>query len=446
MIDEAYARATGALVSRGRLGACFGLERVERALQRMGQPHRRFRSIHVAGTNGKGSTSAMIASCLRQAGVRTGLYTSPHLCRFTERIQVDGQEVSREEVVQLTHEVLALDPNLTFFEAVTVMGFVHLARQAVELAVVETGLGGRLDATNVVLPAVSVLTRIDLDHTDVLGHRLSEVAREKAGIIKPRTPVVCAAACSEVERVVEHQCRALAAPLFRMGRALRLWHDDDDWHYEGPLWSLRLPPLSLAGEHQLENAALCVAALEQLRLQGVAVDLEAVRRGLTHTRWPGRMEWVQSGHSRYLLDGAHNPNGARALARALPPASRFTLIFGLLDQKDPRELLAPLAPHVERLILTRPRNPRAMDPSDLQRRLGATIQQPIQCAPTLPRALELAAQAADPVLVTGSLYLVGQAHELLLQEPTDPVQTADPVSISHKTVVPRTRHGVDSGP
>jgi dihydrofolate synthase/folylpolyglutamate synthase len=421
--DEGYAAALGRLLRLGRFGVRMGLEPTRSVLARLGDPHRAFASVHLAGSNGKGSTAAMLAACLRAAGLRTGLYTSPHLCRFTERIEVDGGEIPRRRVAELVERVLALDPHLTFFETATAVALLHFAEAAVEVAVLETGLGGRLDATNVVTPRVSILTRIALDHTEILGTRLVEVAGEKAGIVKPGVPAVSAPPASgEVETLLRGRCAELGAPLRLMGRDFDADRGALGFGYRGPAWQLDRLSVALPGEHQLENAALCLAALEQLQAQGLPVTEAHARQGLSQVRWPGRMEWVGE---RFLLDGAHNPAGAAALAGALQGVARCCLVFGALGPRDVEGTIGPLLPRCGAVILTRPRGPRGIPPEELARRCG--LEGRARLAPDLPAALELAADVAGPVLITGSLYLVGEARQLLLGEPVDPVPTADPL-------------------
>lgn len=422
-MGDRYAETLQRLESLGRLGVRLGLDATLEVLARLSTPQRRFAAVHLAGTNGKGSTAAMLAACLQAAGIRTGLYTSPHLSRFTERIRVDGEEIGREQVADLADEVLGQGVPLSFFEAVTAMAFLCFARQGVELAVVETGLGGRLDATNVLTPLVCALTCIDLDHTDLLGSLPAQVAAEKAGIIKPGVPVASAAARPEVERVIAARAAELGAPLSWHERDFRLEQRGPELVYTGPEWQVEGLQPGLAGPFQRENAALCLAVLEHLRQRGFAVEPEAVRRGLAAVRWPGRMEWVGDD---LLLDGAHNPAGARALAAALPRDRQFTVVLGLIGAREASELVAPLLPHVGRLVLTRPQSPRALAPE----RLAASVEGlgcRAEVAPDLASALSLARGFEDPVLVTGSLYLVGEARQLLLGEPADPLRTADPL-------------------
>ncbi len=428
----AYAEALARLHALGRLGVDLGLERIARVLGGLGDPQRRYASIHLAGTNGKGSTAAMLAACLREAGLRTGLYTSPHLCRFSERIQVDGREIPPDRVATLLERVLALDPALTFFEAATAIGLLHLAEEGVEVAVVETGLGGRLDATNVVAPRVSVITRLGLDHQELLGPDLASIAREKAGIIKAGTPVVAAAAEPEAEAVLHARCAEVSAPLLLEGRDFEVTAAEDGASYRGQRGSLAGLALALRGEHQQGNAALCLAALEVLGERGPRIPEAAIRRGLAAVRWPGRLEWI----GEHLLDGAHNPAGARVLARYLEGQGRpLVVVAGILGPKDPAAVLAPILPHASALILTRPRSARALPPGELAaaaRGLGYPGR--ITEAPGLEAALA-GVKESGPVLITGSLYLVGEARALLLGEPVDPLPTADPIGATAQTLV-----------
>jgi dihydrofolate synthase / folylpolyglutamate synthase len=418
MDDPGYVATLERLRSLSRHGVHLGLERMERTLDRLGSPQRAFPSLHVAGTNGKGSTSAMLDACLRRAGLRTGLYTSPHLCRFTERIQVDGREIARGALSRYVDRALAVEPALTFFEAATVAAFCCFAEERVEIAVVETGLGGRLDATNVITPLVSVITRLGLDHTELLGLDLASVAREKAGILKPGVPALSAPAAPEAERVVSERASALGCRLRVAGRDFSLVEEEQRLVYRGAavLDGLRL---ALAGDHQRENAALCLAALEELRAQGRHIPDAALREGLAAVRWPGRLEQVDD---RHLLDGAHNPDGARALARALGERRDLCLVVGILGPKDPRPVLEPLLPHAGRVVFTRPRSERAIPPEEL-----APLVPGAATAVDLAAALDLLRDDGRPRLVTGSLYLVGEARSLLLGEPCDPLPTADPI-------------------
>ena len=331
----------------------FGLERMERGLAALGHPERAAPVLHVAGTNGKGSTCAMAAAALRAAGRRTGLYTSPHLTAFNERIQVDGLPVgdgplSRAvEAVRAAcpwHEAGAPEERLTYFEVATLAALHHFAEAAVEVAVVEVGLGGRLDATNAVWPAACAVARIGLDHGRLLGDTLEAVAWEKAGICKAGVPVVLHAV--QPPGVLE----ALAAEAARRGAP---------WQVAPSGWD---GPVGLAGPHQQGNAGLAAAALRALRRAGVAIEEAAIAEGIATARWPGRLESLDG----VLLDGAHNPDGAAALAAALAalhPGAPAELVFGVLEDKDHAGMLRALAPAVRRLHQVAPAAPRARAPS-----------------------------------------------------------------------------------
>ncbi len=383
----------------------FGLDRVERALDALGRPERAAPVLHVAGTNGKGSTCAMAAAALQAAGLRTGLYTSPHLTAFNERIQVDGAPIGDADLAAAVeavraacpwHEAGAPEDRLTYFEVATLAALVHLARARVDVAVVEVGLGGRLDATNAVRPAVTAVARIGLDHTQLLGDTVEAVAREKAGIFKPGVPAVIHAWQPPGVREV------LAAEAARAGAPLTV----------APAgWG---GPLALLGPHQQGNAGLASAALRALRAAGVPVGEEAIARGLATARWPGRLERV----GEVLLDGAHNPDGAAALAQALAalhPGRPAELVFGVLGDKDHRGMLEALRPVVRRLHLVAPHSPRARAPGEVAA-LAAALGLAADLHGGVGEAIACArAAAADgaPVVVAGSLYLVGEARGLL---------------------------------
>jgi len=384
----------------------FGLERVERALAALGRPDRDLPVLHVAGTNGKGSTCAMAAAALRVAGHRVGLYTSPHLVRFHERIQVDGQPISEEALAHCIEQVRRACPwhehgdpseRLTYFEFATLLGLAHFAKERVDVAVLEVGLGGRLDATNAVLPVVTAVSRIGLDHTQLLGNTLDAIAREKAGIFKRGVPAVVARAQDpEALRALREEAAAHLAP----------------FHVADGEWS---GPLALRGPHQRGNAALAAAALRLLDRAGVKVGEEQVAQGIAEARWPGRLEEVGG----VVLDGAHNPDGATALAAALPvlyPGRPIELVFGVLTDKDHAGMLRVLGPAVRRLHLLAPHSARARAPADyrgLARLHCEDVDVHDSCSAAL-RCAKAAARDGAIVCVAGSLYLVGEARALLV--------------------------------
>jgi dihydrofolate synthase/folylpolyglutamate synthase len=396
----------------------FGLEGIAALLSALGNPERSFRSIHVAGTNGKGSTCAMIESGLRAAGARTGLYTSPHLVEPTERIQVAGRSVSKDDFARafdVVHDAAeelvragTLEHHTTYFETVTAMAFVLFRDTQVEIAVLETGLGGRLDATNVVVPELSVITPIDFDHETFLGSSIEAIAGEKAGILKPGVPAVIAAQRDEAMRVLSRRARELRSPLVLV--------EDPESASIDPLGSdivineirVRCP---LAGAHQVWNAATAVTALLEL-----GVPEEQIQRGIEATSWPGRLEYV-SRSPDIVLDGAHNPAGARALAeyiRTFCDARPVWLVYGAMRDKSVQEIMEVLFPLAAKVILTAPSQPRALRPEALRESLDHPA---VEIACDVAAAVERAhsAPAETAVFITGSLYLVGEARPLLLK-------------------------------
>ncbi len=382
--------------------AKLGLERIRTVLAAMGDPQNSFRSVHVAGTNGKGSTCSMVEAALRASGVRTGLFTSPHLIEPVERIQIDGIPVTREqfnrafEAVHQTAERLDLDCHPTYFETVTAMAFWLFREMGVGTAVIETGLGGRLDATNVVQPAVTAITSIDFDHEAYLGHTIEAIAGEKAGILKPGVPAVFAKQRPDAAVVLEARARELGIPVQRAEdyeiRDLEI--DARGCSFNG----LRCP---LAGEHQLDNAVTAVLTLREL---GVPPE------GIADARWPGRLECVAP-NPDVILDGAHNPAGARALRRYLErfyAGRKLWMIYGAMRDKAIEEIAEILFPLAQELILTAPAAPRALRPEALRKLAGRG-----SAAPNFNAAMEIVnAQVAaeDVVVITGSLFLIGEAR------------------------------------
>jgi dihydrofolate synthase/folylpolyglutamate synthase len=396
--------------------AKLGLERIRALLKVLGNPQSAYRVVHVAGTNGKGSTCAMIEAGLRAAGLRTGLFTSPHLVEPTERIQIDGMPVTQRqfsEAFDVVHEAAAkadLDAHPTYFETVTAMAFWLFREARVEIAVVEVGLGGRLDSTNVVEPELTVITPVDLDHQFFLGDTIELIAAEKAGILKRGVPAVFAKQSPRAKAVLEAKAAELGV---RVTRAEDFAIHDLELHARGSHFSgIECP---LAGEHQVDNAVTAALALDALG---------ASRAGIAETRWPGRLEHV-SPNPDVVLDGAHNPAGARALSRYL---DRFYadrkrwMIFGAMGDKAVTEIGAILFPLADELILTAADSSRSMSPPDL-----AAIAGRGRTAPNVIAALQLAAQEAsadDVIIVTGSLFLVGEARAASYNRKTWPFSGA----------------------
>ncbi len=412
-----YADAVSYLLTFGQelKGLKFDLANVTRLLAEIGRPEHAWDAIHVAGTNGKGSVAAMLEAVLRHAGVRTGLYTSPHLVRVNERVRVAGREISAEEFAQVctcvraaTERLLArhsIPAHPSFFESLTAIAFEHFRRADCQLAVLETGMGGRLDATNVVTPLVSVITRIDYDHEAYLGNALEQIAFEKAGIIKPGVPVITVPQPPEAAAVLEREAGERGAPLI-------VTHPE----------TVRAAGvrLALAGEHQLENAAAVIGAVEQLRAAGIPISDGELRLGLETTEWPGRLEFVP-GSPPLLLDGAHNLAGARALQTYLRQefaGRRLVLMFGAMRDKPIAEIAEILFPGAAGVVLTRPRQRRAASPETIAD-VAPRVDADISIAPESREALRVArekAGASGVVVVTGSLYLVGEVKEALAGE------------------------------
>jgi dihydrofolate synthase/folylpolyglutamate synthase len=403
----AYRRLLERLEEARRLGVDFGLDRMREALRRLGSPERALPAVHIAGTNGKGSTAAMTEAILRAAGVRTGLFTSPHLSRFTERIRIDGREADGQRLGALDAQVAATGVPLTYFEIGTLLAFLIMAEAGVELAVLETGLGGRLDATNVCAPVATAITSIGLDHMDLLGDTLGPIAREKAGIAKPGVPLLLGALPAEAEAEVLAVAAAAGAPVRRLGR-----------DFAPPA-----SPLALPGAHQRENAALAVAlARAAAGALGRPLGEAQIAAGLAGTQWPGRLERIGD----VLLDAAHNPDGARALAAALPAARPRALVVSIVRGKQAEEMLAALAPAFDLVVATRSQNPRSRPPDELLPLLPAPA--PPARVVEDPRAALAAARAAGGLtVVAGSLFLVGELRAHLLGEPVDPLPGGDPL-------------------
>lgn len=402
----------------------FGLERIRTLLTALALPQRAFSTIHVAGTNGKGSTCAMIESALRASGLRTGIYTSPHLVEPTERIRINGTQVSADEFSAAFSEVHSvsnrlisdglIDMHPTYFETITAMAYLLFRSHGVERVVLETGMGGRLDATNVVDPMLSVITPIDFDHERYLGDTIPKIAHEKAGIIKPGRPVVFSRQRPEAQAVLERAAIENESEVIRaadwVAQDLHLDAYGSRFTAQGPV-SIPIQ-CQLIGAHQVENSLTSIAALHHL---GVAA--EAIRKGIAETRWPGRIERVASSPDIFL-DGAHNPAGAQALAdyiREFHHDRRIWIIFGAMSDKDLSVIAPLLFPLASELILTGVHQPRAFTPEQIRDLSGASRA---RLAPFIGDALEMIREAApgDAVFITGSLYLVGEARPLLVTE------------------------------
>lgn len=447
----------------------FKLSRMRALLARLGNPHLDLRVVHVAGTKGKGSTAAMLASVLTAAGYRTGLYSSPHLYRLEERMTIDGRMPHPDQIVDLVRlqepHLREMDrsdePGPTFFELTTAMAFCYFRQQAVDVAVMEVGLGGRLDSTNVCQPVVSIITSISRDHTKQLGTRLADIAREKAGIVKPGVPVVSGALAEPARRTIEAICAERSAPLWQLGRDFHyVYHpavakelkvesvklsdpqlstfnvqlstlNPQPIGFPSPAtFDVRTPagrwtelPMPLWGEHQAANGSVALAALDQLRRQGWEVPASAVADGLKRLRWPARFELLCR-RPDVIIDAAHNTASAESVAQTLAQsfrARRKILIFGTTQEKDAAGMLRGLLPHFDAVVLTRyQNNPRGVPPEELVGIIAEETGVAPSVSPRPQDAWNAVRQMAGPddlVCVTGSFFLAAEMRELVLAAP-----------------------------
>jgi dihydrofolate synthase/folylpolyglutamate synthase len=422
----------------------LNLDRMHSLLCRLGDPHQAYRTIHIAGTKGKGSTAAMIESILRAAGYRTGLYTSPHLHTFRERVRVNGETISREAFAALIDDVaphVADIDGVTWFEIVTALGFLHFARSRVEAGVIEVGLGGRFDATNVITPVVSAITSLSMDHMAWLGDTLEQIAFEKAGIIKPNVPVVSAPQPAEALAVVERVSAERGAPLTVVGREVtfeRLAASRDGQEFRvastdsqltrslGATESVAALNIPLLGAHQVINAAVALTAIDIATAQDLAVGVDAIRAGLRDVHWAGRFE-IARRDPPLVFDGAHNADSAHKLAEALRevfPGLRWTLIFGASADKEIDKMLDALLPVADRVIVTRARNVRAADIESIAE-LAAARHAAVEVASNVGDALNRAIETNAPVIVTGSIFIIADARESWFERNGRPLADRD---------------------
>jgi dihydrofolate synthase/folylpolyglutamate synthase len=406
--------------------ARFKLERMQALVASLGNPQQEYPSIHVAGTKGKGSVCIFCASALQEAGYKVGLYTSPHLDDYAERIQINTEFIPHAhlaELVEIIKPHVAAIPELTTFEITTALAFLYFARQKVDAAVIEVGLGGRLDATNVVKPVVSVITSISYDHTLLLGDTLTQIAGEKAGIIKPGIPLVVSPQEEEARLVIDQVARERSSPLLQVGKdilyepishslegqTIRVWPSNGT--PKNPL-TLSIP---LLGTHQAVNAATAYAALQIYNRDGLVIDQVAIKRGFAKAFWPGRFEIVQYSPP-VILDCAHNRDSASKLRLTLDDyysGKPVIMIFGASEDKDILGMFAELMPRVKELIAVKSFHPRAIEPGKLVE-MARSFDRPVKCFETIPEAMEKAMQQVGEdglVLVTGSIFVVAEARK-----------------------------------
>jgi dihydrofolate synthase/folylpolyglutamate synthase len=437
-----YEEAVQYIHNTVKFGSKLGLTNITELLKRLGDPHKKFPSVHVAGTNGKGSVTSMTTSILHQAGYKVGMFISPYLERFTERIQVNFQEIPGEELALLVEQVkVQVDAMVrdghnhpTEFEIVTTLGFLWFAKQKVDIAVVEVGLGGRLDSTNVINPLVSVITSISFDHTRVLGNTLSDIAFEKGGIIKPGVPVVSYPQQAEAEKVIKRLAAERGCSYYgispdqirEIDTALSVQHFD--FTFQGRTW--KSLAVHLPGKHQQLNAACAITAIQVLKEKGFNITDEILYAGLNQARWPGRLE-VMGENPIIMLDGAHNPSGAQALVDAIRlyfHDKQIYLILGVLHDKDVSGVTNILCSIADRVIVTKPDSHRATSPEELAT-VVARHHSNVTISQSVSEAINLATEwvKADEdkkdgncnetidkvIIISGSLYLVGEARTIL---------------------------------
>jgi dihydrofolate synthase/folylpolyglutamate synthase len=417
----------------------FNLDRMRKLMELLGNPERDFKIVHIAGTKGKGSVSAMCASVLQAQGYLTGLYTSPHMVDFNERIQINGDFISKEDLVTIVDTLKPITkqvPEITTFELTTALAFVYFSNKKVDFAIIEVGLGGRLDATNVVSPMISVITSISYDHVSILGNTLSEIAGEKGGIIKPNTPVVIAPQKTEALIRLKEIAREKNAPVIQVGRdylyaadthnlmgqSFLIWTPEEqplvDTFIESAgrdIWSPIRIKIPLLGYHQIENAATAYATLKTLEKYGVSIGQKAYLTGFGSVQWPGRLEILHR-HPVVVVDSAHNRYSAQVLRKAMDdyfPGLPIILVFGASEDKDIDGMFQELIPRVWKVIATQSTHPRSIDAQeivDLAHRFGRAAQAILPIEKAMMAAIDEAGQESV-ILVTGSIFIAAAARD-----------------------------------
>ena len=419
-----YETAIQYLFSLQKFGIKFGLSKTENLLKAFGNPHIGQNYIHIAGTNGKGSVATFLGSMLREAGFKVGMYVSPHLVRFTERFKINDEEISQEKTARLIDELRAAfnpDEPPTFFEAVTAMAILYFAREKTDVAIMEVGMGGRLDATNVITPLVTGITNISMEHQEYLGNRLSQIAEEKAGVIKKGVDVVTSVTQPQIIQQLKAIAEERGAALWQVGKNMTYRSTAAGLHYFGENRTIKGLELGLRGIHQPRNASLALGMMERIETKGFPLSTDQIREGLKKATWAGRMQVIEK-NPTILLDGAHNPAAVKVLARSIKACfsyERMILVIGIMADKDIFGLLRAIVPMSDRVLYTRPVYSRAADPHVLMEK-ALPLDTPGEVIPTLAEALKRAREIASPrdlIVVCGSLFTVGEALTCL-----DPVR------------------------
>ena len=424
-----YSEAIDYIYDLTKYGIKLGLENINYLLYLLGEPHKKLKIIHVAGTNGKGSTCSSISSILQSDGYKVGLYTSPHLVDFTERIKINHKPINRKKVSELLERIkpyiekVANTPSYghpTFFEVITSMAFLYFFEEQVDYLVLEVGLGGRLDATNVCEPLISVITHIDYDHMDKLGNSLEEIAREKGGIIKPEGIVISSNQYEEAYNEIRKIADEKKSLIYSIGREISYKIVKSDikgviFNLKGIYREYKNLHTPLLGRHQADNAATAITTIEALKIRGVKISKEAIREGLEKVKWIGRLEIIQN-NPTLILDGAHNPNGVKVMRDALKDIfsyHRLILVLAIFADKDYKKMIQILAPNADLIITTKTKNPRATPPRIIAKEAAQYIDQnKIIVTENIPQAINCAlsnSKEDDLICITGSLYTVGEA-------------------------------------
>ncbi len=411
-----YKQALNYLYGLQKYGVKFGLSKTSNIMKKMGNPHKGQKYIHIAGTNGKGSVSAMIESVLMKSGLKVGFYSSPHLVRFTERFRINRKEISKKKVVELTEEIKSIinpaEPP-TYFEATTAMALAYFARENTDIAIMEVGMGGRLDATNIIRPLVSAITNISMEHQAFLGNTLNEIAGEKAGIIKKGVNTIASATQPGVSNLFRKVCEERKAPFFQVGKDVRYRNSDNGFNYYGLNRKISNINLTLKGEFQHRNTALAIGILELLEKKGYKLKDQDIKSGVEETTWTGRIQ-VLSEKPLIVVDGAHNPGAARVLVDAVKndfDYKRLILILGVMADKDINSIVKEIAGMADQVICSSPEYFRSATPEELHK-IVSHYNKKTEMIKTLPEAIKKAKGIAKPddmILITGSLFTVGEA-------------------------------------
>jgi len=423
-----YEESLDWLYSFERFGIKLGLERIEYIAKKLDNPHKNYKIIHIAGTNGKGSVCKFLEAILSESGYKTGCYTSPHIQRFSERITINNKEISDENIVSLVEKIKPIADEMiknndtpTFFEIVTAMAFQYFSDEKVDFAVVEVGLGGNYDATNIVEPVVSVITNISLEHTDVLGKTIQDIALQKAGIIKDGVSVVTATegeALKVIKNVAKEKNASINIVNEKVWKRISFDLNGQEFHIKGALADYNVKT-SMLGKHQGENIALAIVAIEKLQMNRVYIPETSIIEGVAKTTNTGRLEIVQH-NPLVLLDGAHNPAGMNVLKEALKDFEydKIILVLGILSDKDINSMLSTIVPVADTIVVTRSHNNRACEPTKLKEMIETVYKKNIVVKDHISDAIKYAESIVkkdDLICVTGSLFTVGDAREYLMK-------------------------------